>query len=90
MKNLNKGIIADDVIADAIIKIVLNEQGIKLSNLRDLLDWDYNYSVLKSEFDRIVEELIDVKKLIQIEYIIPDLKLRESFIIPAYSIVTLT
>ena len=71
----------DESIADMILKMVMEEGGIKRSELRT----EYICCVpqYNKEFDRILDELVSLKKLIELKYIIDESE--RSFILPGTS-----
>jgi hypothetical protein len=70
----------DEAIADAIIKMVMEEGGMKRSELRT--DYICNFPQYNKEFDRIVDELVANKVLIEIEFLFLD-DISRSFILPS-------
>jgi hypothetical protein len=70
----------DEAITDTIIKMIKEEGGMKRSELRT--EYFCNFPQYNKDFDRLVDELILTKNLIEVEYILEDLSPR-AFILPS-------
>lgn len=76
----------DEAIADAILKMVAEEGGMKKTELRT--EYICNFPQFHKDFDRITEELILTKKLVEVTYYLPD-ETSRYFLLPANTLINI-